>query len=71
MAFQAKYPGRCRDCDDPITVGDWVEFDDDRNLLHQVCPEEGVLVNNHRAPRPLCPRCFLTLPRVGPCECSE
>lgn len=68
MAFTAKYRGVCRDCDDPINVGDWVEFDDDRNLLHQVCPEVRGLEGK---PRRTCEYCFLTLPSVGPCECRE
>lgn len=63
MAFTAKWPGDCRDCDDGIFPGERVEFDDDRNLLHVTCPES----LRGGKPKPVCPRCFLELSVTGRC----
>jgi hypothetical protein len=64
MAFAAKWPGDCRDCDDGIQRGELVEFDDDRNLLHVLCPES----LRGGKPKPVCPGCFLELPVTGRCQ---
>lgn len=67
MAFNAKWRGDCMDCDDPILPGQRVEFDDDRNLRHENCPDS--LFGGK--PKPVCPRCFLEmLPRGGGWECG-
>ena len=34
--FEAKYPGRCAACDERITPGDTVTYDDDE-LVHAAC----------------------------------
>lgn len=68
MSFLAQYPGDCRDCDDPILKGQEVEFDDDRNLLHVICPES---IGLGGKPRPVCPACFCEIPFSGVCDCRE
>ena len=65
MAFTAKFPGECRDCGEEIRPGETVEFDDDRNLLHVLCPEDATLYGK---PKPVCPSCFVELPKTGRCE---
>lgn len=67
MSFTAKWRGDCRDCDDGIFPGEHVEFDDERNLLHVVCPES----LRGGQPKPVCPSCFLELPTTGVCSCRE
>ena len=62
MAFAAKWPGDCMDCDEGIHVGERVEFDDDRNLRHVLCPDD---TDVHGNPKPVCPRCFLVMVRSG------
>ena len=69
MSFTAKYRGDCRDCDEGIRPGETVEFDDDRNVLHVVCPDRAGLEGK---PRPVCPRCFMELPYSNECgTCFE
>lgn len=67
MSFRAKYPGDCRNCDEGIVRGQEVEYDDDRNLVHVLCPEDGI----NGAPLPVCPYCFCQYhPSVG-CDCRD
>lgn len=66
--FTAKYRGECRDCDEGIHPGEQVEFDDDRNLLHVICPDD---MGIGGVPRPVCPHCFCTIPTSGRCDCRD
>jgi tRNA(Ile2) C34 agmatinyltransferase TiaS len=63
MAFTARYPGNCYDCDDPIVVGDLIEYNEAREVRHVLCPEESTSLGDgfKRAPKPVCPRCFLVM----------
>jgi len=64
--FLAKYAGRCAaDCDQPIDPGDIVEFVDDQ-LVHEGCVPAPVV---ERAPRPICPTCFIEIALNGTCAC--
>lgn len=68
MSFRAKWPTECMNCDDGIHVNQEVEFDDDRNLQHVICPEDLGLGGK---PRPVCPHCFCVIPTSGVCDCRE
>jgi hypothetical protein len=69
VSFRAKYRGECIDCDDPIEVGNLVEFDDDRNLRHVLCEDDRDFRTGR--PLPVCPRCFCTIPVSGVCGVCE
>lgn len=64
MSFHAKYRGACDACDDPIHIGQEVEFTYDNHLVHVICPES---LGPGGKPRPVCPRCFMELPTTGEC----
>lgn len=65
MSFEAKWSsGSCVLCDDDILKGQLVEFNDDRDLMHVMCPENLSLGK----PKPVCPRCFIQLPVTGKCD---
>lgn len=64
MTFQAKYRGVCESCDDPIHVGQEVEYTYNSRLVHVICPES---LDALGKPRPICPRCFMELPNTGEC----
>lgn len=58
MSFTARYPGsECVVCEEPIYVGQHVEFNDNRELMHVLCPTS---ISSGK-PRPVCPRCFLEM----------
>ncbi len=63
MTFEARFPGRCEACDEPIEPGQPVVFDDDDVLVHDDC--RGMVRVPERAPDP-CGECFL----VHAGECS-
>jgi hypothetical protein len=62
MAFIAKYVGECPDCDNPIRVGEYVEFNFHDELVHADC----VASHPNRAYE-VCDQCFLT----KPCGCDD
>lgn len=57
--FEAKYPGRCGECDRSISEGDDVTFEDDE-LIHAKC--EGL----HSVPETVCATCWLV--HAGECD---
>ncbi|PQM45688.1 hypothetical protein C1Y40_04132 [Mycobacterium talmoniae] len=59
-AFQARFPGRCGRCDNPITVGDHVHYDDDE-LVHTDCDTDTLPDSTGTA----CPNCWLV--HAGAC----
>lgn len=62
-AFQARYPGRCAACDEPIYEGGKVRYEDGF-LVHDDCPDPV----DHDAPRRTehrCPDCYAT--HAGEC----
>ena len=61
MSFRAKYPGVCAICDDQL-----VEYNDDEELSHVLCPEDMSSLTGK--PRPVCPSCFVQLPLTGKCD---
>lgn len=68
-SFTAKYPGRCAGCEDGIEIGDSLTYDTDGLVVHGGCQET---VNQGRLrPVQVCPRCFVTVPASGVCECDE
>jgi hypothetical protein len=61
--FEARYHGRCADCDDPIRPGDFVRFrDDDDLLIHDDCDDARPPEPTHPA---TCPTCHLA--HAGEC----
>jgi hypothetical protein len=64
VSFTAKWSsGECVLCEDDILKGQLVEFNDDRELMHVMCPDSTL----GGKPRPICPRCFMELPVTGEC----
>lgn len=63
MAFRAKYPGECVQCGDDIHVGQMIEYNDDDELQHCLCPESLDSLNGK--PKPVCPKCFCEMVRDG------
>lgn len=68
MGFEAKFSGTaCAQCDERIVEGQLVEHNFDNEIQHVVCP--GSL--DYLMDEPVCPQCFMTLPRTGLCDCRE
>jgi hypothetical protein len=66
VSFSAKWSsGSCADCGDDILKGQLVEFNDDRELMHVLCPDDMALDGK---PKPVCPRFFMQLPATGKCD---
>ena len=66
--FKACYPGRCAACTEPIVVDDLLTYDrEDDVAIHTECTEERAA---KAKPRPICPRCFLTIALSGECGCA-
>lgn len=65
MTFTAQYPGHCAACDTGFPAGTEVAYDTDGDLVHVDCPALA------HEPRPLCPLCFMELPRTGRCDCRD
>jgi hypothetical protein len=61
-AFEARYPGRCGVCDEPIHVGDLSTYVDDE-VAHLTCPQPTVLAEP-------CGRCFTIPAANGACGCE-
>lgn len=67
--FKARYPGRCAACTESIDVGDALTYDAEDNVaIHAECTEGRVTAAK---PRPICPRCFLTIALSGECGCAS
>lgn len=59
-AFTAKYHGVCADCDGPVVPGELIQYNDDKQVVHNSCTtreRDGVT----------CPKCFMQ----KPCECMD
>ncbi len=56
MTFEAKYPGRCANCDDNITPGDDVTYTPDDELVHAHCDSEP---RREDDPDEACGKCWL------------
>jgi hypothetical protein len=56
MSFGAKYAGRCAACDERISVGDLIRYEDDE-VVHTDCPEPQDIDAPRRNERQ-CPDCF-------------
>lgn len=54
--FTAQYRGTCHECEDTISQGEDVRFDDDGKLVHWMCPDEPELSVGSAKP---CQKCFL------------
>lgn len=54
MTFEAKYAGRCAECDDQILVGEFVDYDHEDELVHAECVRP-----LRRSGKPACPVCWL------------
>ncbi|HET7326978.1 MAG TPA: hypothetical protein VFJ14_06780 [Nocardioidaceae bacterium] len=61
--FEARYPGHCGVCDEPIRPGTLATYEDDE-IAHAICPEPVAL------PDP-CPRCFQIPASNGRCGCDD
>lgn len=55
MSFEAKYPGRCAECDDRIEPGEQVTYSDDE-LVHVACDREPQREDD---PDEACGKCWL------------
>ena len=64
--FAARYPGRCRACDESIEVGDDLVMDDNQ-AVHFDCASTRPLPSK---PREVCPRCFIERAVNGDCGCE-
>lgn len=66
--FEAKYPGRCVNCDGPIDVGDILRWDDEY-AVHVACQsaEEKRVTRE----RPACPECWQEVAVNGECGCER
>lgn len=49
--FEAKYPGQCGECFEPIRIGDEVYYDEDDALSHATCPLENGQRAGYLAPK--------------------
>lgn len=65
--FEAKYPGRCVNCDNDIEVGDTLRWDDDV-AVHAACKSAEEL--RIARERPACPKCWLEVAIDGSCGCD-
>ena len=67
-SFEARYPGRCANCDDGISVGETLVYDEDDQVIHADCIDR----SNDRLHKPpeICPRCFLAKSTTGACGCD-
>lgn len=54
--FEAKYAGRCGDCQEKINVGDLCHYVDDE-VCHESC--QGQHTINRAKAEVLCPNCFM------------
>lgn len=69
MPFQARFEGRCDDCREPITVGEWIAHKPNGTYAHEVCPEtpEDLSRLDLQPGEVVCARCFI----VKPCGCED
>lgn len=67
-AFEARYPGRCAACPEPIEPRDLLVYDDDGAVIHAGCR-----VVEPRPARPVrvCPTCMVALPATGLCDTCD
>ncbi|NYD39932.1 hypothetical protein [Nocardioides panaciterrulae] len=66
--FEARYPGRCPACHEPIDVGDDPVMEDHR-AVHFECA--GDQPRPQLVPREICPRCFTEKSVSGACACDD
>lgn len=59
--FAARYHGTCGSCEEHISPGDDVRFEDDE-LVHVTCAQ----AQPRRPERPVCPACWLV--HAGECD---
>jgi len=67
MSFVAQYYGKCRRCEQPITPGQLITYDDDATVhaSQDDCNPYSARVEQRSAS--ICPKCFLT----QPCGCDD
>ena len=63
MTFEARYPGRCNACDEPIKVGQECTFEDDL-IVHIDCETHVI------ATAEPCSLCFMVPAVNGDCGCT-
>lgn len=59
--FQAKYPGRCAECEEKFDTGDMIEQYEGL-YQHVLCPSPATT-----SAGPTCPACWTELPVTGVC----
>ena len=71
-AFEARYPGRCADCDNRIEPGDQATYLDDE-LVHLACASRELWQGDrpHLAEPDICDRCRTARAANGACACEE
>lgn len=65
--FEARYPGRCPACHEPIDIGDDLIIEDDQ-AVHFECA--GDRPRRSIVPREVCSRCFTQKAVNGACSCD-
>lgn len=65
--FEARYPGRCPSCFEPIQVGDTIVMTDDGATCEDCSTRAG---SASPRPREVCPRCFTEKASNGACACD-
>jgi hypothetical protein len=56
--FQAKFPGRCGECESHIAVGETVTYNDDDELVHHKCKVYSMDEFTLGPRETICPKCF-------------
>lgn len=65
--FEARYGGRCGECDEAIKPGQEVGYSEDDALVHTDC--ETVTRESDLRPD-ICPACFMARAANGSCDCE-
>lgn len=69
--FEARYPGRCRACPDPIEVGDDLVMTDEGAVHFGCAGDRAAVAARVTMPREVCPRCFTEKAVNGACACED
>ena len=74
MSFIARYPGHCDNCEGRIVPGDRIRATEEDWLTGEALAYVHVNCDDND-PEPVrgnqCPRCHLTMPLSGVCDCEE
>lgn len=68
--FEARYPGRCLACNEPIDIGDDLTYDYDQ-VVHYECAGRAASLATIGRRLEVCPRCFTEKSISGACACED